>query len=91
MSDFTAYLHPVFAVACPVCGKGVGAWCQRPSGYRAGDFHLARKAEADRVFIEQHGPDASIERTADGWAIDPRGRVGIRPRPEADPRQGVLL
>ncbi len=46
----------------------------------ANDFHTGRKAEADRVFIDQHGPDASIER--DGWVIDPRGRVGIRPQPE---------
>ena len=89
MSDFTAYPHPVLAVPCPDCGKKAGAWCQRPSGHRASDFHLSRKAEADRVFIYLHGPDASIVRTADGWTIDPSGRVGIRPWPE--PRQGVLL
>lgn len=89
MSDFTAYTHPVLAVACPDCGGKAGAWCQRPSGHRASDFHLSRKAEADRAFIERHGPDASIVCTADGWTIDPRGRVGIRPSPE--PRQGVLL
>lgn len=91
MSDFTAHRHPVLAVPCPDCGARPGSWCIRPSGHRASDLHLALKAEADRVFIERHGPDASVERSADGWAIDPRGRVGIRPRPEADPRQGVLL
>ncbi|CTQ34438.1 zinc finger domain-containing protein [Jannaschia rubra] len=89
MSDFTAYPHPVLAVPCPDCRRRAGAWCQRPSGHKASDFHLARKAEADRAFIERHGPDASIVRTAGGWSIDPRGRVGIRPTPE--PRQGNLL
>ena len=82
MSDFTRHPHPVLAVPCPDCGKRAGAWCIRPSGHRAMDFHLSRKAEADRAFIEQHGPDASIERVGDGWAIDPRGRTGIRPRPD---------
>jgi hypothetical protein len=48
----------------------------------ASDFHHSRKVEADRVFIDQHGPDASILRDGDGWIIDPRGRVGIRPQPE---------
>jgi hypothetical protein len=43
---------------------------------------LSRKAEADRVFIEQHGPDASIERDGEGWILDPQGRVGIRPQPD---------
>lgn len=82
MTDFTAYKHPVLAVPCPDCGKQAGAWCIRPSGHKAMDLHMARKAEADRVFIEQHGPDASIKRVGDSWAIDPRGRVGIRPQPE---------
>jgi hypothetical protein len=48
----------------------------------ANDFHTSRKAEADRMFIDQHGPDASIERDDDCWVIDPRGRVGIRPQTE---------
>ncbi|WP_244940702.1 MULTISPECIES: hypothetical protein [Leisingera] len=48
----------------------------------ASDFHASRKMQADTVFIDQHGPDASIERVGDGWAVDPRGRVGIRPQQE---------
>ncbi|AVL51256.1 hypothetical protein CEP88_00425 (plasmid) [Roseobacter denitrificans] len=82
MIDFTAYRHPVLAVACPECGKRAGAWCIRPSGHTAMDLHRSRKAEADRVFIDQHGPDASIERVQDSWAIDPQGRAHIRPQPE---------
>ncbi|WP_442915817.1 zinc finger domain-containing protein [Leisingera sp. SS27] len=82
MPDFTAHRHPVLAVRCPDCGRDPGVWCRRPSGHLASDFHTSRKAEADRVFIDQHGPDASIERDDVGWVIDPRGRVGIRPQPE---------
>ena len=81
MTDFTAHTHPVLAVACPDCRKRSGAMCIRPSGHRASDFHLSRKAEADRAFIDRHGPDASIEDLPDGWTIDPQGRVGIRPKP----------
>ncbi|MCQ0090274.1 MULTISPECIES: hypothetical protein [Rhodobacterales] len=82
MPDFTAHRHPVLAVRCPDCGKAPGVWCCRPSGHRASDFHLSRKAEADRVFIDQHGPYASIERDGEGWILDPQGRVGIRPQPD---------
>ncbi len=71
--DFTAHRHPVQAVACPVCRAGVGAYCRRPSGHRASDFHRQRKAEADAAFIATHGERASIERTASGWHIDPNG------------------
>lgn len=74
MPDFTAHLHPVLAVRCPDCGKATGVWCIRPSGHRAGDLHAARRAVADLAFIAQHGEDASIERTAEGWRIDPAGR-----------------
>lgn len=75
MADFVAHRHPVLAVSCPDCRARVGAWCARPSGHRAADFHQARKAEADRVFIEQHGEWASIDRAPDGtWSIDPNGR-----------------
>ena len=35
---------------------------------------MSRKREADRIFIEQHGERASIDRTEDGWVIDPNGR-----------------
>lgn len=85
MPDFTAHRHPVLAVRCPDCGKAPGIWCRRPSGHMASDLHLSRKAEADRVFIDRHGPDASIERIGDEWTIDPRGRAGIRLRPEQLP------
>lgn len=82
MPDFTAHRHPVLAVRCPDCGRAPGVWCRRPSGHKASDFHHSRKVEADRVFIDQHGPDASILRDGDGWIIDPSWRVGIRPQPE---------
>ncbi|PAU95968.1 hypothetical protein [Paracoccus salipaludis] len=74
MPDFTAHRHPVLAVRCPTCGKAPGLWCRRPSGHRAADLHTARRAEADRVFIEQHGPTAAIIHAASGWLIDPQGR-----------------
>ncbi len=51
MADFTAFSHPVLAVPCPDCRARAGAWCARPSGHRASDFHAAREAEADRVFL----------------------------------------
>lgn len=82
MPDFTAHRHPVLAVRCPECGKAPGLWCIRPSGHRANDLHLRRRAQADLVFIEQHGPDASIARIEGGWTIDPQGRSGLRPQPE---------
>lgn len=75
MPDSTTHRQPVLAVACPTCGKPPGAWCSGPSGHRASDLHQGRKAEADRVFIAQHGDTASILRTATGWQIDPRGRI----------------
>lgn len=75
MPDFSAHRHPVLAVLCPSCGSQPGAWCRRPSGHRAADLHQDRRAEADRVFIAQHGETASILRTASGWQIDPRGRI----------------
>ena len=80
MPDFTAHRHPVLAVRCPECDRAPGVWCRRPSGHMASDFHTSRKAEADSVFVDQHGPDASIERDGDGWIIDPRGRASIRPQ-----------
>ena len=48
MTDLT-----VLAVACPDCRKRSGAMCIRPSGHRASDFHMSRKAEADRAFIDR--------------------------------------
>lgn len=63
MIDFAAWSHPVLAVACPSCGR------------KAADFHARHKAEADRHFIDRHGADASIERTGNGWRIDPQGRL----------------
>ena len=82
MPDFTAHRHPVLAVRCPDCGKATGLGCVRPSGHKASNLHRSRKVEADRVFIEQHGPDASVEHVENVWTIDRRGRAGIRPQPE---------
>ncbi|WP_449301383.1 zinc finger domain-containing protein [Paracoccus broussonetiae] len=59
MADFTIHRHPVQAVPCPDCRAAAGVWCRRPSGHRAAGLHLARGIKADRVFIDQHGPDAS--------------------------------
>lgn len=78
MIDFTAYIHPVLAFACPDCGKRAGAWCIGSNGHMARHLRRSRKAEADRVFIDQHGPDASIERVQGSWVIDPQGRAHIR-------------
>lgn len=80
MPDFTAHRHPVLAVRCPDCGRSPGVWCRRPSGHRASELHKSRRAEADRQFIEQHGPDACISRVDDEWIIDPRGRIAIHPQ-----------
>jgi len=73
--DFCAFRHPVLAVACPVCKAPSGRWCKRPSGHRAHELHRDRGRHADRVFIARHGEAASIERTPDGWKIDPEGRI----------------
>ncbi|WP_074963836.1 zinc finger domain-containing protein [Aliiroseovarius crassostreae] len=78
-TDFTIHRHPVLAVYCPDCRKGPGAWCARPSGHKASDFHKSRKIEADRLFVEIHGEDASIEREGSGWRIDPTGRADQKP------------
>lgn len=75
MPDFTAHRHPVLAVRCPTCGTAPDLWCRRPSGHKASDLHATRRAEADRVFIEQHGPTAAIIQAASGWMIDPRVRA----------------
>ncbi|MEO9652330.1 MAG: hypothetical protein ABJE99_06110 [Roseobacter sp.] len=82
MNDFCAHKHPVLAVSCPVCKSRAGARCIWPSGQASNGYHLSRRAEADRVFIEHYGPDASIERIDGTWTIDPRGRAGIRPQPD---------
>jgi hypothetical protein len=60
-ADFEAHRHPVLAVACPTCARGPGQWCKRPSEHRAAALHVARREEADRVFISQHGETAWIE------------------------------
>lgn len=80
--DFTAWAHPVLAVPCPTCRRRVGRWCVRPSGHRAMDLHAARRAAADRAFMEQHGATASLALVDGRWLIDSLGRAGIRPRPE---------
>ena len=80
--DFTAYGHPVWAVACPDCRARVGVGCIRPSGHR-GNFvglHRARKEEADRVWEAQGDP--VIIRTEDGkWAYAPPGTPEDRDEP----------
>lgn len=82
MPNFTAHCHPVLAIRCPDCGKAPGVWCRHSNGHRANELHWSRRAEADRVFIEQHGPEASIERDGEGWILNPFGRVSIRPQPD---------
>ena len=79
--DFTAFRHPVLAVACPTCRARAGAWCKRPSGHRASDFHASRKAEADRVWELQGDPP--ITRTATCWAYA-YGEEEDSPPPMAD-------
>lgn len=89
--DFTAYKHPVLAVACPDCKRAAGVWCIRPSGHKAAELHKSRRIAADCLFVAFHGPDASIERDGDSWVIDPVGRVE-RNRLEAATRvQGELF
>lgn len=82
MPDFTAHRHPALAVRCPDCARPPGLWCRSPDGQMRNHLHRARQAEADRQFIEAHGPDATIERDAQGWIINPRGRAGLRLRPD---------
>ena len=79
LADFEAHRHPVLAVGCPDCGKRPGVMCYRPSGHNASDFHRRRKDLADAMFITQHGEQASIERTAEGWRIDPFGFRAAQP------------
>ena len=54
--DFTAYRHPVLAVACPTCGAKRGVWCRRPSGHKASHLHRARGALADDAWERQGRP-----------------------------------
>ncbi|MCJ1903306.1 hypothetical protein MR829_23590 [Paracoccus versutus] len=75
MADFTIPRPRPLPFPSPPCGAPPGPWSRRPSGHRAADLHRARGIEADRVFIDQHGPDASIIRIATGWQVDPRGRA----------------
>lgn len=89
MPDLTAHRHPVLVVRCRAWGVPSGRWCRRPSGYRVSDLHAARRAEADRVFIEQHSPTAAIIHAASDWLIDPYGRAprlrrAIQPRKRTD-------
>lgn len=72
MIDFTAFKFPVLAVPCPRCGAPAGRHCRRPSEHNVmgKGFHDSRGAEADRLFFAQHGPRATIRRSADGlWVI----------------------
>lgn len=83
MIDFTAHRFPVLAVRCPRCGAPVGQHCRRPSEHNVmgKGFHDSRGTEADRLFIAQHGPRATIRRNATGgWVIDPEGLPPNDPR-----------
>ena len=80
MIDFTAYKHPCLAVPCPHCQSGVGRWGFRPSGHQAAEIHVERGKIADKIFIQQHGEAASIEKTPNGWVINPVGRD--KPEPQ---------
>ncbi len=72
MPDFTRHKHPVLAVPCGDCRAAAGAWCKRPSGHRAAELHLSRRTAADRLFVEQHGSDATIrfDDDFDCWQIE---------------------
>ena len=85
--DFTAFRHPVLAVACPTCQARIRTWCKRPSGHRASDFHSSRKAEADRIWESQGDPP--IRRMATGWAYA-HGKAEDAP-PTAAARQLALF
>lgn len=37
---------PRLEVECPDCWQKVGSWCQRPSGHKAAEFHIAREQAA---------------------------------------------
>ena len=79
MVDFTAFRHPVLAVACPDCRKRAGVMCVRPSGHGAADFHASRKRAADAAFVDLHGEDAWIEREPDnGWTVHAAGGTSLR-------------
>ena len=65
MTDFNAYRHPVLAVPCPGCRARAGAWCKRPSGHKAMDFHKARKDAADAEWQAQGAPKI-VRRTDPG-------------------------
>jgi|TARA_R100000687_G_scaffold82120_1_gene80568 predicted NAD/FAD-binding protein len=69
MTDFTAYKTPILAVACPDCLAPAGSWCKRPSGHKAMNLHKSRLTRSDEVFIDQHGEDATITRSPEGWLI----------------------
>nr|WP_010400474.1 hypothetical protein [Paracoccus sp. TRP] len=75
MPDFTAFRHPALAVPCPVCRARVGIWCGNSIGLPSAELHTARGIEAERAFIDQHGPDAAIIRAATGWQIDRCGLI----------------
>lgn len=89
--DFTAFQLPAMAVSCPSCGAPAGTRCKRPSEHEAGALHAARGEKADRLFIRQHGEGASIEKTPDGWRIDPTGYAKARARERETEDQGHLF
>lgn len=55
--DFTAFRHPILAVACPDCDAKAGVGCKRPSGHNVwGKPHAARTQLADLVHQDQGDP-----------------------------------
>lgn len=71
--DFTAHKFPALVVPCPTCHKRAGVMCVRPSEHQATTPHAARGKLADEAFIAQHGKDASVDLTPQGYVIDPTG------------------
>jgi len=55
-------------VSCPSCGQDVGAYCRRPSGHRAMDWHKDRINMAIEAVTELGGDDA-LTRTQP-WGLE---------------------
>jgi hypothetical protein len=87
--DFTAWARPVLAVLCPVCRKHPGQWCVRSSGHRAMDLYPARRTTADRAFMKQRGPEASIGLVDGRWLTGPLARA-VPASPVSPPESATL-
>lgn len=73
--DFTAFAHPVLAVACPKCGCRPGRACNSQRLDWSSDYHLERKTLAGEMFLDQHGENAEISRVEGVWIINPGAPV----------------